>query len=119
MFNTNKERINKISGGFGKRIAYLESEMLKMKTQYTECNVCGCLIKRADRFAVEVEYKEGSVGGSCRSYALTMYPSTFKNYRKEYYCLAHKPLYDRVEDDKYFKDNVEVDSKGQIIKTRK
>jgi hypothetical protein len=45
--------------------------------------------------------------------------SESNNYIKEYYCLAHKPNYDRIVGDKYYKDNVEVDKKGQIVKTKK
>ncbi len=84
------------------RVKELEEKMSK-PTETTECEVCGCLIKKEDRFAVEMDE---IIGG------YIWMPSDGK--KKEYYCLAHKPPYNRIEDGKYYKDNVEVDKKGRV-----
>ncbi len=85
-----------------------------------ECKTCGCLIKKEDRFAVKVEQDTFSAEMSINNISCGDYEWTYEPViEKEYYCLIHKPPYDRKIGDKYYKDNIEVDNKGRIKKSNK
>jgi hypothetical protein len=88
------------------RISEIEEELGK----YTECKTCGCLIKKDDKFAVK----------EFRGREFCLYYGKFHDEWEgvSYYCLTHKPPYDKMIDGKYYKDNVEVDDKGRIIKSK-
>ncbi len=107
----------------GDRLGILEKEIKQLKgtrVESVECKTCGCLIKKEDRFAVEVAQDgfAAEINVNCVSYG--NYNWTYApDLDKEYYCLIHKPPYDRVVGDKYYKDNVEVDEKGQLLNKKK
>jgi hypothetical protein len=96
---------------FNRKIKELELSLRNI----TECKVCGCLIKKSEELAI-IDHDEYFRYKCYRDllYSYTMADNDMSY--KSYYCRTHKPPYDRVEDGKYYKDNVEVDNKGRLIK---
>ncbi len=117
MFNRKKIETNwRFITALNDRIRDLEIKV-KEQTKTVECKTCGCLIKKEDRFAVEMEQDSFNAEVSLDYIGYGNYNWTYEpETQKEYYCLIHKPPYDRVIGDKYYKDNVEVDNKGKVKK---
>ncbi len=98
------------------RLEELEGQCKRLREIYWDdmvwCGRCGCLLRKDVRFAVE---------RGC-SYGIGIPGDMDYNYSTEYYCLVHKPPYDRVvrdsrqNKDRYYRDHIEVDEKGKIIK---